>query len=201
MPPLTSTPESRGDGRGEMRAVLLDAALTVLRRDGAAGLTVRAITQEAGCSTTGVYTYFGGKHGLVEAIYLEGFESFDREVSTRALDGDLPGAGRAYRRWALANPMHYMVMFGRAVPDFEPSDAARARGQQSFDALVVGVAAAGARDAVAGAYRLYATVHGYVMLELAGMAPVTSASLDELYEYGLAGCAPVDGYDVEVSAR
>lgn len=172
-----------------MRAALLDAALTVLRRDGAAAMTVRAITQEAGCSTTGVYTYFGGKHGLVEAIYLEGFDSFDRAVSDRAATGDLLGAGRAYREWALANPTHYMVMFGRAVPDFEPSDAARERAGQSFDALVGSVAAVGFADPVRSAYRLYATVHGYVMLELSGLGPADPAELDALYEFGLAGCA------------
>ncbi|MEJ7799359.1 MAG: TetR/AcrR family transcriptional regulator, partial [Ilumatobacter sp.] len=62
----------------DMRTILLEAALAVLRRDGAAALTVRALTEEAGCSTTGVYTYFGGKHGIVEAIFVDGFESFDR---------------------------------------------------------------------------------------------------------------------------
>ena len=61
-----------------MHVTLVRAALTVLQRDGAAALTVRNITAEAGCSTTGIYTYFGGKQGLVEAIFVEGFESFDR---------------------------------------------------------------------------------------------------------------------------
>lgn len=188
-----------------MRRVLLSAALAVLRRDGAAGLTVRAITQEAGCSTTGVYTYFGGKHGLVEAIFLEGFDSFDRDVfaATAASRPGDPGrqlldAGRAYRRWALANPTHYMVMFGRAVPDFVPSAVARARAQQSFDALVAAVAATGARDPQVNAYRLYATVHGYVMLELAGLAPDTEVERDAVYEHGLAGCANVDEWHVEL---
>jgi AcrR family transcriptional regulator len=172
-----------------MRDRLLESALAVLREDGAASLTVRAITDRAGCSTTGVYTHFGGKHGLVEAIYLDGFESFDRAVSARLLDGDLLDAGRAYRQWALANPMHYLVMFGRAVPDFVPSAAARERGLQSFNALVDAVAATGATDPGGAAYRLYATVHGYVMLELVGMGPADPDMLDELYEIGLAGCA------------
>jgi len=171
-----------------MRTVLLEAALLVLRRDGAAALTVRALTEEAGCSTTGVYTYFGGKHGLVEAIFVDGFESFDRALAEPYRVGDLLEAGRAYRRWALANPMHYLVMFGRAVHDFVPSDTARERGSQSFQALVDAVAATGSDDALSTAYRLYATVHGYVMLELVGMSPLDPASLDELYEVGLAGC-------------
>ncbi len=166
----------------DMRATLLDAALTVLRRDGAASLTVRNITQQAGCSTTGIYTYFGGKHGLVEAIYLDGFDSFDRTV--RGSD-DLLESGRAYRRWALANPTRYLVMFGRAVPDFVPSDAARDRALASFSSLVAEVGRWGAPDPAAAAYHLYATVHGYVMLELVGVGPVDPHELDALYESGL----------------
>ena len=172
-----------------MRQVLLDAALRVLERDGAAGLTVRAMTQEAGCSTTGVYTYFGGKHGVIEAIYLDGFDSFDRALATPLHDRDLLEAGRAYRRWALANPTHYLVMFGRAVPDFVPSEAAMARASTSFQALVDTVDSFGVADAFERAYNLYATVHGHVMLELVGMGPADRDALDTLYEVGLAGCA------------
>ncbi len=174
-----------------MRSTLLAAALTVLQRDGAASLTVRNITAEAGCSTTGVYTYFGGKQGLVEAIYLDGFESFDHEVVGHYISGDLLESGRAYRRWALANPTHYLVMFGSAVPDFVPSAAAMERALRSFEALVGAVERAGALDPAASAYHLFATVHGYVMLELIGIAPLGSDALDQLYEVGLAQCTAV----------
>jgi len=175
-----------------MRAALLHAALTVLQRDGAAALTVRSITAEAGCSTTGVYTYFGGKHGLVEAIYVEGFDSFDDAVSSSYAVGDLIEAGRAYRRWALANPTHYLVMFGRAVPDFAPSAVAQQRASRSFDRLVAAVALAGAVEPQASAYHLFATVHGYVMLELVGIAPLGFEVFDELYKVGLANCASIE---------
>lgn len=178
-----------------MRSVVLDAALTVLDRDGASGLTVRAVAAEAGCSTTGVYTYFGGKHGLVEAIYVEGFHSFGEAIAASYDDGDLLGAGRAYRRWALDHPTHYMVMFGRAVPDFEPGEAAAATSQATFQDLVDAVAAAGAPDPTGTAYRLFATVHGYVMLELVGMGPVDPAQLEAYYEAGLAGCVVIDADD------
>lgn len=169
-----------------MPHALVQAALTVLRRDGAAALTVRNITTEAGCSTTGIYTYFGGKAGLVEAIFVDGFDSFDEAVNAGLDAGDLRAAGRAYRRWALDHPTQYMVMFGRAVPDFEPSTAARARALASFDRLVEGVARARpGEDADRRAYHLFATVHGYVMLEMAGMGSVTEAESDELYEAAL----------------
>ncbi len=171
--------------RSDMRSTLLDAALTVLQRDGAAALTVRNITHEVGCSTTGIYTYFGGKHGLVEAIYLEGFDSFDRALAACEGPDELLESGRAYRRWALANPTHYLVMFGRAVPDFEPSAGARQRALASFEWLVAAVARWGAADPPAAAYHLYATVHGYVMLELVGVGPADRDRLDAVYEAGL----------------
>ena len=44
--------------------------------------------------------------------------------------------GRRYRALALAHPMAYQVMFLRAVPGFEPSDAAMAVAAGAFDGLV-----------------------------------------------------------------
>lgn len=169
-----------------MRTALVDAALTVLHRDGPAGLTVRGITQEAGCSTTGVYTYFGGKHGLVEAIFLQGFDSFDEAVRTGLEAGDLLTAGRAYRRWALEHRTQYMVMFGRAVPDYVPSATARERARLSFGRLAEGVQrAVPGDDHAERAYHLFATVHGYVMLEMAGMSGATESDADRRYEGAL----------------
>ncbi len=168
-----------------MQRQLLDAALTVLRRDGAPALTVRHIAEQAGCSTTGIYTHFGGKQGLVEAIFLEGFDSFDDAVLPHYAAGDLLAAGRAYRQWAMANPTHYLIMFGRAVPDFTASDPAMERATRSFEALIEAVANHGAADPAAAAFHLYATVHGYVMLELVDMGPVEADQRDGLYEAGL----------------
>jgi AcrR family transcriptional regulator len=175
-----------------MHVTLVRAALTVLQRDGAAALTVRNITAEAGCSTTGVYTYFGGKPGLVEAIFVEGFDSFDRAVKPQLLAGQLPDAARAYRKWALANPTQYMVMFGRAVPDFVPSADAQARALQSFGDLVDAIARVAPGDDFAErAYHVFATVHGYVMLELAGMGPPMREDADELYERAIVALGSV----------
>lgn len=169
-----------------MRATLIDAALAVLGRDGPAGLTVRAITHEAGCSTTGVYTYFGGKHGLVEAIFVQGFESFDAATGPGLERGDLLAAGRAYRHWALAHHTQYMVMFGRAVPDYTPSDTALERALLSFARLADAVErVAPGDDAAERAYHLFATLHGYVMLEMAGMSGATEAESEELFERAL----------------
>lgn len=160
----------------------------VLARDGEAAFTVRNIATEAGCSTTGVYTWFGGKAGLVDAIFVEGFESFDAALAPAYASDEVAEAGRAYRRWALDNPTHFLVMFGRAVPDVTPGDEALARGYESFSHLVDHVRAVrpdltGA-EAFDWAYHVNATVHGYVLTELTGMSTAPDRT-EELYELGL----------------
>lgn len=187
MAAVVSTP-TRSDGPDQRRAIL-DAALAVLARDGEGGFTVRNIAKEAGCSTTGVYTWFGGKAGLVDAIFIEGFESFDEALEPAYATGDPAASGRAYRRWALAHSTHFLVMFGRAVPDVTPGDAALARGFESFQRLVDHVRSVrpDLDDAQAfdWAYHLNATVHGYVLTELTGMSTAPHRA-EELFDLGLA---------------
>ena len=175
--------------------VVLAAALTVLRRDGASGLRVRAVATEAGCSTTGIYTNFGNKHGLVEAIFVDGFERLDMALASASRRGSLVDRLRArcveYRRWALANSTSYMVMFGGAVPEFSPSPEAARRGLQTFTNLVDRVGAAidagefAPGDATAVAYHVWATKHGYVMLEVARMSGRPPKEAEAIYAAGL----------------
>ena len=169
------------------RERILASAVEVLQGEGPAALTVRRVAAGAACSTTGVYTYFGGKEGLVDALFVEGFTSFDAALA--GADHDLAALGRAYRRWALDHSTSYLVMFGRAVPDFEPSDEAMATAARSFDRLVEVVARdhPGTDDAAARrrAFHLWAAVHGYVMLELQGMCPPGLDDIEHLFGLGL----------------
>ncbi len=162
----------------DTRSAILAAALAILQREGGGALTVRSVAATAGCSTTGVYTWFGGKRGLIEAIFMDGFENFGAalNVARRAAPADQPLAGvaEAYRSWALANPTQYMVMFGRAVPDYEPSEHASAVAMATFDDLVESTSATMSTVGLVGtpvdiAHHLWAGIHGYVSLELAGM--------------------------------
>jgi len=198
----------------DQRIVILRAAIGIVQREGAAALTVRNVAAAAGCSTTGVYTYFGGKDGLVDAIFVDGFEKFDAALAAAA-DGldpmdELYATGEAYRAWALANPTQYQMMFTRAVPDFVATAAAQARALLSFEALVERVARAidagdlAEHDPVELAMHVWATVHGYVMLELMQMQPPTAPAPSPTYTAGLArvfdGLRPRPTRSREVSA-
>jgi AcrR family transcriptional regulator len=168
------------DDNEAARQHVLAAAKRVLAAQGAAGLTVRNVAAEAGCSTMVVYTRFGSKQALVDAIYRDGFHRLRDTISSarRSSDPlqDLRSCGRAYRRFALENPTDYEVMFERAVPDHEPSDDARADALAAFDALVVRVQRAVDGGGLAGEPRaiaamLWAANHGAVSIELHGSGP------------------------------
>ncbi len=164
----------------EQRAALLAAARDLLADEGPGALSVRRIASAAGTSTMGVYSRFGGKDGIVEALYLEGFDLLRSAMAKVPATGDpvrrLLESGRAYRRFALEHPTHYLVMFEVAVPDFVPTSSCREHGMLALaelERIVAWAIAEGALDpgdAQDIAHVVWASTHGPVSLELHGMA-------------------------------
>jgi AcrR family transcriptional regulator len=174
---------TRPPTEAEPREAILDAARDLLAHHGPDSLTVRRIADRAGCSTMGLYTHFGGKDGVVDALFVEGFRRLAETMSATPITddplADLRASCRAYRRFALENPTHYLVMFERYVPGFEarPESKIEAfatlgmlqdRVQRCLDA---GVIDAGHGDAEEIAYSVWATGHGLMSLELHGIGP------------------------------
>ena len=164
-----------------LRRALLDAASRLLVEEGPQALTMRRVASAGGCSTTVLYTMFGGKGGLADALYREGFERLSRRLEEveKAGDSDDPvtraaALAIAYRESALADRNYYEVMFGRAIPGFEPSRESLAVADASLgmlagavrEAMDAGVLVEGDAEAVAEV--LWAAAHGVVSLELAG---------------------------------
>ncbi len=86
----------------------LDAAARLLRDEGPQALAVRRIAAEAGVSTIAIYHHFGGKDGLVEALYVDGFRALDEALAAvpRTEDplADVEALALAYRSVAIARP-------------------------------------------------------------------------------------------------
>jgi AcrR family transcriptional regulator len=181
MPKARNVPDTREE--------ILRAALAILSEQGHGGLTVRNVAARAGCSTIGVYTWFGGKDGLVDAILIDGYERFAAALRaarpTRSTLGVLVGQGRAYRKWALAHRTSYEVMFMGAVPGHEPSDEASAAGLVAFallhdavvDAQSRGLVRPGNADAIA--LTMWGLVHGLVAIELTRAQPAELTTLHD----------------------
>lgn len=170
----------RGEAHGDsLRIAMLDAAGALLHAEGPQALTTRRLADAVGTSTQAIYTLFGGKEGIVRAMYLEGFDRL-RQRLTAVDPAEEPAQylldlGRAYRTAALLSPHYYDVMFGRPVPEFEPSadDVDRSRSTQRVltDGITRCIDAGMLRadsDPEEIAAFLWATAHGVVSLELTG---------------------------------
>lgn len=169
-----------GRSDDEQSRAILEAASRVLSEEGASALTVRRIASEAGCSTMGLYSRFGGKEGVVDELYVEGFghlcDSMSAIPQTDDPVADMLTCARTYRATALTHATHYMVMFGGAVPEFVPSDTSRVVARGAFERLVARVqrcidAGAFKGDAAEIAEICWGAMHGHVMLELVGIDP------------------------------
>src|SRR4051812_10496131 len=154
------------------RETLLDAALRLLEERGPGALRIRDLAAAADQSTMGVYTHFGSKQGLLEQLYLHGFERLEERLGSVPADAhgrqELLEFALTYRAFALENEALYGLMFERAAPDFVPSDASRMAGLTTFEMLAARIAAwrPGLDDPAADAHLVWATMHGLVSIEL-----------------------------------
>lgn len=165
----------------DVGSTLMRAAAELLATEGPAALTVRRIAAEAGVSTMNVYSRFGGKDGVVDRLFVEGFEKLTEamEAAGETDDpmADLHRCGEAYRTFARENSTLYSVMFDRVVPDFVPSEAAHLiahgslgllaeRLQRAMDAGVLTP-----MDPMHAAAVVWSTCHGVTTLELHSIGP------------------------------
>ncbi|GAA4921830.1 AcrR family transcriptional regulator [Nonomuraea thailandensis] len=170
--------QAQREGQSVVRAAVLDAAKRLLVTEGPAALTVRRISGEVGCSTKVIYTLFGGKDGLGEALWLEGFARFERALlAVPPHDDSLELLHRglmAYREYALSEPDYYRVMFLGALPGLKPSPEAVRAARRTFELLVREVAGCLEAGTLRGAEAaeiadvLWMAVHGAVSLEILG---------------------------------
>lgn len=181
----------------ETSVALVEAAHRLLAEHGPEALTVRRIANEAGMSTMNVYSRFGGKDGVIDELYVDGYRRLLEQIdAVPSLDDVADGLFRiatTYRRWALDNPRYYAIMFRQAVQGFEPSASAVEVARQGLAKMVERVAAGQERgaittadgyDAAEIAVWLWATCHGMISLELDGVG-ATGIDWTAVYENGI----------------
>jgi AcrR family transcriptional regulator len=162
----------------DVETAILDAAQALLAAEGPDALSIRRIASEAGVAPMSVYNRFEGKHGVVEALFLQGFERLQQEFAT-VHEADVMDAldecGRRYRALALTHPGSYAVMFDDVIPEFQPSDRCKLQAAASFTELV-GIVRRGQDsgrmvdgEPIDIAQQIWEVVHGAVSLELRGL--------------------------------
>ncbi len=164
----------------EMRQDILQAAREIIAAEGAGALSIRGIARRIGYSAPALYEYYAGKEAIAEALFIEGFHKLaeaNEQIEQTVADplARIRDLGMAYRRFAIAHPQEYSLMFSRPIPEFQPSQADLDIAATAFAplqrAFADGIAAAVIRpmEARTGATAAWAFLHGLVSLELAGM--------------------------------
>ena len=116
---------ARDEQRRQLRSAILEAAADLLADQGFDGMSVRAIAGRVGASTKVIYSHFGGRPGIVEALYQDGFDRLSVDVRDAAsVEGSVSerilSVAEAYRSFAVGSPAMYELMFGPRVRDLLP---------------------------------------------------------------------------------
>jgi AcrR family transcriptional regulator len=165
-----------------MVEALLTSAADILESEGPDALSVRRIAAAANVAPMGVYNHFRSKNGIIDALFMQGFERLGDALKTIADIQDpyeaLREAGRRYRALALAHPMVYRLMFLRSIAGYEPSAAALEVAARAFDSLAAAVTRAmeagviAVSDPTETAQLIWSNIHGWVSIELMGIGRV-----------------------------
>jgi AcrR family transcriptional regulator len=181
---------------GDLRRALVQAAVRTIQSHGIEGLTLRAVGEDLGVSRSALYRHYADKGALLAAVAADGFRTLHQSL-TSAWEGAGKGRpgfdamGVAYVHFALANPLHYRVMFGGGFElDFTDADLAR-DGATAFQVLVDAIVEqqrAGlvrADDPRLVADFVWAQVHGLAMLGIDGPLRKQGVDLDVLIRFAV----------------
>ncbi|MFC8502094.1 TetR/AcrR family transcriptional regulator [Pedococcus sp. NPDC057267] len=122
---MPTTGGVRARHRAAVEADIVEIGRRHLARDGAAALSLRAIARELGVVSSALYRYVANRGDLLTLLIVASYTSLAEEVE-RAHEGvdedDLTARWHAIagamRRWALARPHEYALLYGSPVPDY-----------------------------------------------------------------------------------
>jgi AcrR family transcriptional regulator len=152
---------------GDLKAVILAEAATLVAERGADGISLRELARAAGVSHAAPAHHFTDRRGLFTALAAEGW----RMLANKLTDArpNFIDAATAYVRFALEHPGHYAVMFDSSLVN--PDDPELIAAQNAAgDELARGVGTLtdprAKADPDGAALAAWSLVHGFSMLRL-----------------------------------
>ena len=116
---------SRAERRHDVTQRILEIGRRHLAEHGAAALSLRAVTRELGMVSSAVYRYVDSRDELLTLLLVDAYdEQADHVDAAVAAASDEPWhermvlAGLAFRRWAVAEPARYALLYGSPVPGY-----------------------------------------------------------------------------------
>lgn len=121
---------ARERARVELTREIRDVAREQLARDGAANLSLRAVSREMGMVSSALYRYYTSRDDLLTALIIDAYEAIgaaaeqaDASRPAHDLAGRWTAVGRAVRGWALEHPHEYALVYGSPVPGYRAPTA------------------------------------------------------------------------------
>ncbi len=157
---------------GDLQSAVVAEGLRLLKDREADALSLREIARNVGVSATALYRHFPDKASLLAALATAGYAMLAAEQSDAAIgEGQERFAqlGRAYVRFAVANPALFRLIFVNSPADMHahsiaPSGSAASLLEQGVAQMMGPDATPEARFAVM--LRAWSLVHGLSMLIL-----------------------------------
>jgi len=172
---------------GDLRAALIEAGLKLVEERGANDVGLREAARAVGVSATAIYRHFPDKTAFVHALAEAGLERLAAAqiAASDAAGGGAAGfnaTGRAYVRFALANPGLFRLIFSSAKGDpmdweNAPDDAMRLLRD---NAVRLVAKERGPEEARLFALHSWALVHGLAVLMLEGMVMPDENLIDRI---------------------
>ena len=111
---------------GDLRRVLIDAALQLVGEGGPDAVSVREAARRAGVSAGAPFRHFPSRVALLTAVAEEAQRRFRAEIEaalSEAPAGDplarFRSFGLAYLRWAMRNPAHFEIISSGKFFDYD----------------------------------------------------------------------------------
>jgi AcrR family transcriptional regulator len=143
---------ARARAHAEVRAAILATASAHVAADGAAALSLRAVSRDLDMVSSALYRYFASRDELLTALIVEAYDSLGAhtEAAIATTIDSTPadrwvGAAMAIRGWAISRPHDYALLYGTPVPGYAAPTDTVAPGSRVSLALL-GIVGDAARD-------------------------------------------------------
>src|SRR6266851_5008064 len=154
MTPTTPTQPRRRDRRRDRHEAtkreILDTAWSMVRTDGLAALSLRALAHSVDMEPQSLYTYFASKNALYDRMFADSNQELSRRLADANIPGEARGALRAmaelFVEFAAQDQARYQLLFLRTIPGFQPSPESYAIAVDVFASARAILARAGLRD-------------------------------------------------------
>lgn len=138
----------RQDSREQLEEKIVDLGRRQLVDQGAAGLSLRAIARDLGMVSSAVYRYVSSRDELLTLLLVDAYadlaDTVDRARDSQAelWSDDVIAIAHAVRRWAVAHPARWALLYGSPVPGYHaPAERTVAVGTRVVGAFLDAVAA------------------------------------------------------------